>query len=311
MPAHPLRGPIILSIGAALATIGLKTTAWLLTGSVGLLSDALESGINLVAALTAYVSLWYAARPADRTHTYGHEKIEFFSSGLEGVLILVAGVGIGIVAIRRLIEPAPLEELGLGTALALVASAINFAVAVVLLRVGRKHQSIVLEADGKHLMADVWTSVAVIAGLGVVWATGLVRLDPLIALGVGTYILWTGVGLIRRSFDGLMDRAWPDEEQTRLRELIHRTIPAGTTFHALRTRAAGSHRFADFHLLVPGTMSVRAAHEYAEAIEAAVRAALPSVELTIHIEPIEEQASWQDNKLAAFEPDVHQNRDQR
>jgi cation diffusion facilitator family transporter len=304
MPAHPLRGPIILSIGAALATIGLKSTAYLLTGSVGLLSDALESGINLFAAVTAYLSLWYAARPVDRTHTYGHEKIEYFSSGLEGGLITIAGVGIILIAVERLIRPTPLEQLGLGTALALVASAINFAVALVLLRVGRKHQSIVLEADGEHLMSDVLTSVAVVAGLGVVWATGLYWLDPIIAIIVGLYILRTAFGLIRRSFDGLMDRAWPEEDQTALRDLIHRTIPPGTTFHALRTRRAGSRRFADFHLLVPGNLTVRAAHEFAEAIESAVREALPSVQLTIHIEPIEEQASWADNVLADFEPNV-------
>jgi cation diffusion facilitator family transporter len=297
-PAH-LRGPILLSIAAALVTIGLKSLAYGLTGSVGLLSDALESGINLLAALTAFLSLWYASRPVDRTHTYGHEKIEYFSSGLEGVLILVAGVGIAVVAFRRLLTPQPLEALGVGTLIGLAASLINFGVALVLLRVGRRHHSIVLEADGQHLMTDVWTSVGVLAGLLVVWATGLNWLDPAIALVVAGNILWTGFGLIRRSFDGLMDRAWPEEEQAELRRVISATIPAGTTFHALRTRRAGARRFADFHLLVPGEMSVRDAHNYAEA---AVQAAMPHAELTIHIEPIEEQRSWADNVLAEFEP---------
>src|SRR5262249_38148519 len=167
---------------------------------------------------------------------------------------------------------------------------------------GRKHHSIVLEADGQHLMTDVWTSVGVLVGLGIVWLTGLLWLDPLIALAVGANILWTGLGLIRRSFDGLMDRAWPEAEQAKLREVIGATTPAGTPSHALRPRRAGARRFADFHLLVPGGKSVRDAHDLAEAIEAAVREAQPRVELTIHIEPIEEQASWMDNELAAFEP---------
>ena len=265
-------------------------------------TDALESGVNLVAALTAYFSLRYALRPADPTHTYGHEKIEYFSSGLEGVLIVVAGIGIAWVAVDRFVRPAPLEQLGIGAALGLVAAAINFGVALVLLRVGRKHQSIILEADGQHLMTDVWTSVGVLAGVVVVWMTGLEWLDPLIALLVGAFILRTGFNLIRRSFDGLMDRAWPDDEQEKLRAVVAATIPSGTTFHFVRTRRAGSRRFADFHLLVPGNLNVATAHRIAEEVEAALASALPAVHVTIHIEPIEEQASWSDNPLAEFEP---------
>jgi cation diffusion facilitator family transporter len=302
-PRH-LRGPIILSILAALLTIGLKTTAFFLTHSVGLLSDALESGVNLLAALTAYFSLWYAARPADPTHTYGHEKMEYFSSGLEGMFILFAGVGTGVFAIRRLIAPAPLEDLDLGLAIGLLATLINFSVAIVLLRAGHKYHSIVLEADGQHLMTDVWTSLGILLGIVVVWLTGQVRLDPVIALLVALNILWTGYKLIRRSIDGLMDRAWPDVEQDQLRGLIAASLPAGTTFHALRTRRAGARRIADFHLLVPGKMSVREGHDLVERIEAAIGATVPNLEVTIHIEPIEEEASYRDNALAGFEREI-------
>jgi cation diffusion facilitator family transporter len=305
MSHRHLRGPILLSILAALLTIGIKTTAAIVTGSVGLTSDALESGANLLAALTAYFALWYSSRPADPTHTYGHQKFEYFSSGLEGMLILITGIGIALVAIRKLFTPTPLTQIELGTALALIASAINFAMAIVLLRVGKKYQSIVLEADGQHLMTDVWTSVAVVAGVIVVGLTGVLWLDPLLGLLVAMHILWIGSGLIRRSFDGLMDRAWPELEQQELRALLNSALPPGTTFHALRTRRAGTRRFADFHLLVPGKMNVRDAHDLAEKIEETLRAALPNLELTVHIEPIEEQASYRDNALAQFEVEAH------
>src|SRR5262245_6211022 len=204
MPEPHLRFPIVLSILAAVLTILLKSVAYHITGSVGLLSDAAESGINLLAAVTAYLSLWYAARPVDPTHTYGHEKIEFFSSGLEGTLILVAAAGIAWYTIRRLLAPEQLHSLDVGTLIALTASLINLGVAQLLLRVGRKHGSIVLEADGRHLMTDVWTSVAVVAGLGLVWLTDIQILDPIIALAVAANIVWTGFDLVRRSFNGLM-----------------------------------------------------------------------------------------------------------
>lgn len=302
MPFDPLRGPVVLSIVAAVTTIGLKSVAYLMTGSVGLLSDALESGINLVAAVAAYLCLGYAARPVDATHTYGHEKIEYFSSGLEGVLIVVAAVGIAWAAVWRLINPFHLESLGLGTLLGFVASGINFFVATVLLRAGRKHHSIVLEADGKHLMADVLTSVGVLLGLGLVSLTGWDLLDPIIALVVAANIGWTGTELIHRSFDGLMDHALSDEDQRQIRDAITNCLPAKSTFHALRTRRAGSRSFADFHLLVPGEMTVESAHQVAERIEATLVAVQPRLEVTIHIEPIEEEASWADNRLERFEP---------
>lgn len=295
------RGPLLLSIGAALTTVALKGAAWALTGSVGLLSDALESLINLTAAVTAYATVHYAHRPVDATHTYGHEKAEFFSSGLEGGLILVAAAGIGWTAIERLLYPRALEGLGLGLALSLVAAVINGVVAVVLLRAAKAQRSIVLEADGQHLMTDVWTSVAVLVGLGLVAMTGWLWLDPFVALAVAANILWTGFDLVRRSFDGLMDRALPEPELETVRTTIRGHLATDMDFHALRTRSAGSRRFADFHLLVPGRMSVREAHEVMDRIEDALAAALPGLEVTVHVEPIESVRAWHDSELLAVE----------
>jgi cation diffusion facilitator family transporter len=296
-----LKYPILLSVLAALLTIGLKTVAYLLTHSVGLLSDAVESGVNLVAALTAYLSLHYAAKPVDASHTYGHEKIEFFSSGLEGVLILVAALSIAWYAVRRLIWPEPLEPLGLGLAISLLASLINGGVAWVLLRAGRRYDSIVLEADGRHLLTDVWTSAGVLAGLGLVWVTKREWLDPVIALVVAANILWTAGDLLRRSFNGLMDHALPDAEQARVRAAVEAHLGPHMAYHALRTRQAGSRRFVDFHLLVPGQSTVAEAHALTGRIEAAVREALPGLEVTVHIEPIEERAAWEDSALLPLE----------
>jgi cation diffusion facilitator family transporter len=297
-----LRALVLLSVLAAVVTIGLKALAYRVTQSVGLLSDALESGINLLAALAAYLSLRYSHRPADAEHTYGHEKIEFFSAGLEGALIVVAGVATGWVAVGRLVHQEPLTDLGVGAGLALGASAVNLAVGLVLVRVGRRHHSIVLEADGRHLLTDVWTSVGVVTGLVVVWLSGFHVLDPVIAILVGVNILVTGLRLIRRSFNGLMDHALDPAQLDALRAAIRGSLPAGTDFHALRTRQAGASKFADFHLLVPGAMTVREAHDLAERVEAALRAALPRVAVTTHIEPIEERASWEDNALRGIEP---------
>lgn len=297
MSSAHLRWPIALSILAALVTIGMKGTAYALTGSVGLLSDALESLVNLVAALTAYFSLLYAARPADPTHAYGHEKIEYLSSGLEGVLILVAGLGTAGYAVRRLIVPEPLADLEIGAIIALAASVVNFAVARVLLVQGRKHRSIVLEADGKHLMSDVITSVGVVGGLGLVLLTKLEWLDPILAIAVGLNIMWTGGELVLRSFNGLMDHAIPASEQDCIRAVIQEQLPAGAAFHALRTRQAGARRFAEFHLLVDGDQSVRDAHHVAHRVEAALVKALPGLEVTIHVEPVDESESWEPEML--------------
>jgi cation diffusion facilitator family transporter len=298
--SHP-RYPVVLSIAAALVTLGMKTTAYWLTGSVGLLSDAVESTVNLVAALTAFLCLWYAARPVDPSHTYGHEKIEYFSSGLEGVLILVAAFGIAWYAIIRLVHPHPLEGLVLGTLIGLAASLVNFMVARILLRVGRKVESIVLEADGQHLMTDVWTSLGVVAGLVLVNWTGWYVLDPIIALLVAAYIVTTALDLIVRSFNGLMDHALPETEQTALRSAIGQILPTGVTFHALRTRKAGPRRFVDFHLLVPGAWSVQKAHDLTGRVEKAVESTLPGIEASVHIEPIEEPAAWKDSELLPLE----------
>lgn len=296
LPSH-LRWPIALSIGAALVTIGMKGTAYGLTGSVGLFSDALESLVNLAAAVSAYVALSYAARPADRNHTFGHQKIEYFSSGLEGVLIIIAGIGTAAYAVNRLFHPEPLKDLEVGAIIGLAASAVNFGVARVLLVSGRKHHSIVLEADGKHLMADVWTSVGVIGGLGLVMLTGLEWLDPVLAILVGGNIVWTGAELVARSFNGLMDHALPADEQERIRAVITAHLPAGAAFHMLRTRRAGTRRFAEFHLLVDGDLTVRAAHQVAHVVEAALTTAMPELDVVIHVEPVDEQESWEGEEL--------------
>ncbi len=232
-----------LSIGAAIATILLKTIAYLLTGSVGLLSDAVESLVNLVGAIVALIMLTIAARPADESHAHGHSKAEYFSSGIEGALILVAAASIAYAAVQRLFDPQPLEEVGIGLLVSIAASTINFFVSRTLLRAGRKYDSITLEADAKHLMTDVWTSVGVIGGVAAVAITGWLRLDPIIALLVAANIVWTAVGLLRRSVAGLMDASLPNEEQTAVIKVLDRYKAQGVEYHALRTRQAAAQRF--------------------------------------------------------------------
>jgi cation diffusion facilitator family transporter len=306
MTPRRLQSLVLLSIAAALVTLALKAVAYFLTSSVGVLSDAVESVVNLAAAVTAYFSLRYAAKPVDDSHTYGHEKIEFFSSGLEGVLILLAALTIAWYSVQRLIGGNKPEALGAGMSLLLLSSVINGVVAQILLHFGRKQQSIVLEADGRHLMTDVWTSAGVLAGLSLVWVTEwagnpIYQLDPIIALVVAVIIVWTAYDLMRRSFNGLMDHALPEVELAKVREAIQSHLGQGMTYHALRTRQAGSHRFVDFHLLVPGRYTVQHAHSLTEIIENAVRATLPNMEVSVHIEPIEEPASWQDSALLPVE----------
>ncbi|MBM3994595.1 MAG: cation transporter [Planctomycetes bacterium] len=279
----------------------MKGIAYWLTDSVSLLSDAAESLVNLVAAVTAFGCLWYSAQPVDSTHTYGHEKIEFFSSGLEGILILVAAGGIAWYAIERLIHLKELDKLELGSLLSFVASIVNLFVARMLIRVGRETNSIILEADGQHLMTDVWTSFGVLLGLGLVWLTGWVWLDPVVAMVVAANIVWTAWDLIARSFNGLMDHALPEEEQQAVRSAIEVLLQPGLHFHALRTRQAGARKFVDFHLLVPGHWSVQEAHDFTERIEDAVRKALPGAEVTVHIEPIEAESAWHDSALLEIE----------
>ncbi len=283
-----------LSVGAAVVTIALKSAAYLLTQSVGLLSDALESVVNLVAALVAVVALRYAAAPPDEDHAYGHEKAEYFASGLEGGLIFFAGLAIIVSAVPRLLHPRPLEHVGLGLAVSTGASLVNLVVARVMLSAGKKHDSITLEADGHHLMTDVWTSAGVIVGVGLVALTRIERLDPLIAIGVATHILFTGVGLVRRSMSGLLDASLPQEERKRITEVLERYESEGASWHALRTRRAGRRAFVDVHVLVPGAWTVQRGHDLLEKLENDVRAAVPAVTITTHLEPVEDEASFRD-----------------
>ena len=295
---HSLTRFAWLSIAAALVTIGLKAGAYLLTGSVGLLSDALESLVNLVAAVVALVVLAVAARPPDDDHAYGHGKAEYFSSGVEGGLIIVAAASIGYAAVGRLLSPAPLEEVGLGLAISVAASAINLAVARVLLQAGRHYHSITLEADAHHLMTDVWTSAGVVIGVALVALTGWERLDPIIALIVAANIVWSGARLLRRSVLGLLDTALPKEERAAVLDVLERfRAEQGVQFHALRTRQAAARRFVSMHVLVPGEWSVQRGHLLLEQVERAVRAALPNATVFTHLEPIEDPLSFEDQQL--------------
>ena len=287
-----------LSIAAALATIGLKTLAWVLTDSVGLLSDALESIVNLAAALLALSMLRLAAAPPDEDHPYGFSKAEYFAAGIEGALIVLAAAGIFATAIPRLMDPRALDAPVFGLALTVVASAINFAVALVLIRVGRREHSITLEADGRHLMTDVWTSAGVIGGVALVFVTGWLVLDPLVALAVALHIIWTGLRLMRRSWRGLLDAAISSEDSAEVTKLfIEYSKRHGVSFHALRTRQAGARRFISFHLLVPDAWTVSRAHQLSEEIEARIRSMVPNAAVFTHIEPISDPASYEDQGL--------------
>jgi cation diffusion facilitator family transporter len=288
------RAYMLLSTAAALATIVLKTAAWRLTGSVGLLSDAMESGVNLIAALGAFWALTLAAKPADRTHHYGHFKAEYFSSGLESVLIVVAALAILHAAIGRLQQPQPLEQVGIGLGISLAATALNALVAWVLLKASRRFDSITLRADAHHLLTDVWTSTGVVVGIGLVKLTGLTILDPLIAIAVALNIVYTGWTLFHETASGLLDRSLPDPEQRRLEDLLAAYESDEIRFHALRTRVAGSRRFVSFHVLVPGHWSVRAGHDLCEELEHKVAATLTRTHVLTHLEPLEDPRAWDD-----------------
>jgi cation diffusion facilitator family transporter len=283
-----------LSIAAAIATIALKSIAYWLTGSVGLLSDAIESVVNLLGASIALVMLTISARPPDEDHVYGHGKAEYFSSGAEGVLILVAAVSIGYTAVNRLIHPRPLEQAGMGLAVSAFASLINLVVSRILLRAGKKNNSITLEADARHLMTDVWTSVGVIGGIGAVAVTGWKPLDPIVALAVAANIVWTGFRLVQRSVMGLMDTSLPEEELKILDSILERYRTEGIRFHALKTRQAAAHRFASVHVLVPDFWTVRRGHRLMEQIESEFREALPDIHVTTHMEPVKDSGSSKD-----------------
>lgn len=286
-----------LSIGAALVTIGLKTGAYLITGSVGLFSDAVESLVNLVGGIMALAMLSIAARPADEEHAYGHGKAEYFSSGLEGGLILVAALSIAGAAIMRLITPKPLQELGAGLVVSLAASLVNLIVALLILRAGRKHNSITLEANAHHLLTDVWTSVGVLVGVGMVAITGWQRLDPMVALLVAANIVWAGVGIVRRSIGGLMDTALSAEDVSKVRKAFEAYEKNGVQFHALRTRQSGMRKFISVHVLVPGEWTVHRGHELLECIEEDIRLAVPETVVFTHLESLDDPASWEDQTL--------------
>jgi cation diffusion facilitator family transporter len=291
-----------LSIGASLLTMALKFSAFFLTGSVGLFSDAVESVVNLTAGVIALTAIIMAHRPADESHAYGHGKAEYFSSGMEGALICLAAAGIAYASVQRFLNPQPLQSLGAGILVAAAAGAVNFGAARVMLRAARAYDNIVLEADARHLMTDVWTSAGLIVALLVMlvappsWQV----LDPILGFALAVHIVWTGIALIRRSVAGLMDEGLPDDEIAVVTAAIAETGGPDTGFHALRTRRAGNRRFIDFHLLVPGAMTVQRSHDLCCAIEEKIRHALAGAQTTIHVEPKEDHASFDGWKVGGL-----------
>jgi cation diffusion facilitator family transporter len=298
-----------LSIGAAVVTICMKTAAWRLTGSVGLLSDAMESVVNLAAAALALAMVTVALRPPDEDHAFGYGKAEYVASGAEGALILFAAAGIALAAAGRLLHPQGIERAGLGVVISTGASVVNLAVGQTLIRAGRRHRSIALEADGRHLMTDVWTSAGVIAGIGAVAATGWAWLDPVIALAVAAQIVWSGFKLVRRSWLGILDVALPPAELEKLAAVLARHASSSEVqFHAVRTRQAGARRFVTMHVLVPGVWTVSRGHALLERIEQEVREAIPAVGVVTHLEPIEDPSSFEDQDLDRVLPGTRRQR---
>ncbi len=293
-----------LSIAAAVTTIGLKAAAYFLTGSIGLLSDALESGANLIAAVVALGALTLLSRSPNDEHPYGYDKVEYFSSGVEGALILVAALSIAATAIPRLLNPQPIEQAGVGLGVSVLASAVNFGVARVLRRASQAYNSITLEADSRHLMTDVWTSVGVVGGVIAVVVTGWLWLDPVIALAVALNIILAGIGLLRRSFSGLMDTALPLEDRAKIQTVFAKYHQQGVETHALRTRQAGARRFLTVHILVPGQWTVQTGHNLIEQMERDLHRVLPQLTLTTHLEPLDDPQAQQDTHLDRDYPTV-------
>jgi cation diffusion facilitator family transporter len=289
-----------LSIAAAVATIALKAIAYLVTGSVGLLSDALESFVNLAGALMALWMLSLAARPPDANHAYGHGKAEYFSSGVEGGLILIAAISIAVAAVDRLLHPRALEQVGIGLGISVIASVINLGVSLVLMRAAKQYDSITLKANAHHLMTDVWTSAGVLLGVGAVVLTGWLWLDPVVALAVAANIVWTGTRIVHASVQGLMDVALPQQEKDAIKAVLDRYAGEEVHYHALRTRQSGPRRFVSVHILVPGAWSVMQGHDLVEKIEADLRAALPLVSVLTHLEPLEDPAAHADLDLDRY-----------
>jgi cation diffusion facilitator family transporter len=286
-----------LSVGAAALTFSIKLAAAYLSGSVGLLSDALEAVVNLAAASIALIILKIVEQPPDESHPYGHDKAEYFSSGIESTLIIIASLSILYTGIRGLLDPEPLEQVGLGLALATGASVINLLVGQIMIRAGKKNDSITLEANGRHLMTDVWTSVGVVVGVTLAVVTGLQWLDPLIAIVVGLHIGWEGVKIFRRSVGGLMDSPISGEERRVVEAILNKSGADGVKWHALRTRQSGARRFIDVHVLVPGAWTVQESHDLAESFEAEIREKIHFSTVMVHMEPLEDERSWQDQAL--------------
>lgn len=291
----------VLSIVGAILTIALKAGAYALTGSVGLLSDALESVVNLIAAVLALIVLIIVAKPADESHPYGHEKVEYFSSGAEGMLILLAALMIIITAVDRLLHPTPLEQPGIGVALAVLASIVNFGLARILLSAAHKHDSITLEADAQHILADVWTTAGVLVGLGVVVLTGWLWVDAVVAIAVGLHIVRIGWDLLKRSVAGLMDAALSEPELSVITAVLDDYQAQGVLYHALRTRRSGAQRFMSVHILVPGAWTVQKGHDLLEEIEQRIGEGLRPIQIDSHLEPIEDPASWDDGEAMPAE----------
>lgn len=283
-----------LSISVAALTIGLKMVAYLLTGSVGLFSDALESIVNLVGGLMALAMLTIAARPADEEHAYGHGKAEYFSSGVEGTLILVAALGIGYTAIGRLISPQPLEQLGVGLAVSVVASVANLAVSIILRRAAERYDSITLKANSQHLMTDVWTSGGVLVGVGAVALTGWQPLDSIVAMAVAANIVWSGYHIIRSSVLGLMDSSISDADLSKIRNILASYTKKGMQYHNLRTRQSGAQRIISMHVLVPGKRTVQEGHQLLEQIENEILKEIPNAFVFTHLESLDDPMSWND-----------------
>ncbi len=295
-----------LSIAAAITTIGLKTLAYVFTGSVGLLSDAIESLVNLTAAIFALYVIRVGERPPDEQHAYGHEKAQYFSSGAEGGMILIAALSIIALCVQRLVQPQSISRIDIGIVISILASLVNLGVARTLLSAGRRHRSIALEADAQHLITDVWTSGGVVAAIGLVALTGWYVLDPLIGLAVAVHIAWMGVRLMQRSILGLMDTALPNEDMDKVQRILSRNTSEDVQFHALRTRQSGPRSFVSVHIQVPGSWSVQKGHDLAEKVESEIREGLPLVTVFTHIEPREDPLSFADMHL-----DRHQHQVQK
>ena len=283
-----------MSIVVSVVVFGMKMAAWWATGSVGLLSDALESTVNIVAAVVALLALRTAMKPADEEHHFGRGKAEYFSASIEGFMILLAALIIVYTAVERIISPRPLEQIGWGLTISTVAAVINGGAALILLRAGKLHRSPVLVADGKHLLTDVWTSVGVIVGVGLVVVTGWNRLDGVVAMAVGLNIIVTGVNLLRSSTAGLMDKALSDEDHEKIVKVLTKYESDEVKFHALQTREAGRQRFVSMHVLVPGAWTIQKGHDLSENLEADIIADLPGTIITTHVEPLEDERSWAD-----------------